>query len=167
MPDRKRSLDNDNDDDASPQKRQHPNDETPTAGILAEVYVENFMCHAKFRVRFSPNVNFVHGQNGSGKSAILAAIKICMGASARQTNRAGNLTGLIRKVGNSTASKAIVRVALWNGGPEGYQPEVYGNKVTIERTILRQGGGGYKLYDENMKEKSRSKKDLDDLLDTL
>jgi predicted ATPase len=35
------------------------------------------MCHRKFSIDLSPaNANFVHGQNGSGKSAILAAIQI-------------------------------------------------------------------------------------------
>lgn len=36
----------------------------PEAGIIKEVYVENFMCHAKFRVKFCRNVNFITGQNG-------------------------------------------------------------------------------------------------------
>ena len=32
------------------------------------------MCHRKLTVKLCRNVNFIHGQNGSGKSAILTAI---------------------------------------------------------------------------------------------
>ena len=40
------------------------------------VYCENFMCHKKLEMRFVRNVNFINGQNGSGKSAILAALQV-------------------------------------------------------------------------------------------
>ena len=43
----------------------------PEAGIILKVYVENFMCHRKLTIALCKNVNFIHGQNGSGKSAIL------------------------------------------------------------------------------------------------
>jgi AAA domain len=44
---------------------------TSSVGIITKVYVENFMCHTKLEVNLCPNVNFIHGQNGSGKSAIV------------------------------------------------------------------------------------------------
>jgi len=50
------------------------------AGIITKIYCENFMCHRKLTVTLNRNVNFIHGQNGSGKSAILAAVQICLGA---------------------------------------------------------------------------------------
>jgi predicted ATPase len=34
------------------------------------------MCHKKLEMRFVRNVNFINGQNGSGKSAILAALQV-------------------------------------------------------------------------------------------
>ena len=37
------------------------------AGIITRVQVENFMCHRKLTVNLCRNVNFIHGQNGSGK----------------------------------------------------------------------------------------------------
>lgn len=37
------------------------------AGIIKTIYCENFMCHRKLRVDLNRNVNFIHGQNGSGK----------------------------------------------------------------------------------------------------
>jgi len=124
------------------------------------------MCHKKLSVRLCDNVNFIHGQNGSGKSAILAALQICLGAGAKRTNRARNLKDLVRREGGATQAK--VRVTLLNRGPDAYQHNVYGDTITIERTItLGNSGGGYKLYDENMNPQSDKKKDLLDMLDQL
>lgn len=103
---------------------------------------------------------------GSGKSAILAAIQICLGAGARRTNRARNLKELVRK--DASCSHAKVQVTLLNRGTDGYHHEVYGDTITVERTISLKGGyNGYKLLDANLKEQSRSKKDLDEMLDRL
>lgn len=84
--------------DSSPLKDRHTNPlgKPAEAGIIQEVYVENFMCHRKMTVKLCRNVNFIHGQNGSGKSAILAAIQVCLGAGARRTHRARNLKDLVR-----------------------------------------------------------------------
>ncbi len=38
------------------------------AGQILLIYVENFMCHRKLTVNSCHHVNFVTGQNGSGKS---------------------------------------------------------------------------------------------------
>jgi hypothetical protein len=142
----------------------------PEAGVIKKIYMENFMCHRKLGVDLCRNVNFIHGQNGSGKSAVLAAIQICLGAGARRTNRARNLKDLVRKEaasGNAPA-QAKIRVTLLNQGEDGYKNEVYGDTITVERTISLNGGyNGYKLLDHAGKEKSRSKKDLDDMLDVL
>lgn len=140
------------------------------AGVIKTIYVENFMCHAKLKVDLCRNVNFINGQNGSGKSAILAAIQICLGAGARRTHRARNLKELVRKeaAGNNPNTSAKLRVTLLNEGGDGYKQDVYGDTITVERCIsLRGGYNGYKLFDANDKEVSRSKKDLDDMLDHL
>jgi chromosome segregation ATPase len=102
------------------------------------------------------------------QSAILAAIQICLGAGARRTHRATNLKELVRKEANSSCTGAKVKVTVLNRGDDGYQPDVYGDSITVERSIsLRGGYNGYKLLDENGVEKSRSKKDLDAMLDQL
>jgi chromosome segregation ATPase len=143
-----------------------PGIKPPECGVITRIHCENFMCHRSFTVDFCRNVNFIYGQNGSGKSAILAAIQICLGAGARRTHRARNLKDLVRK--DSTAGYAKVRVTLLNKGDDAYKHEIYGDKITVERTIATRGGyNGYKLYDENNKEQSRNKKDLDDLLDKV
>ncbi|KAL9181634.1 hypothetical protein ACHAXT_010439 [Thalassiosira profunda] len=156
---------------ASPLADRHvnPTGKPAEAGIISKVYVENFMCHRKLSVDLCRNVNFIHGQNGSGKSAILAAVQVCLGAGARRTHRARNLKDLVRKEAGEGCTGAKLRVTLWNKGADGYLPDVYGDYITVERTIsLRSGGfNGYKLLDCTGKEQSRSKKDLDAMLDQL
>jgi len=113
-------------------------------------------------------VNFINGANGSGKSAILAAVQICLGAGAKRTHRARNLKELVRKEAGSNCAGAKVRVTLLNRGDDGFQRDVYGDTITVERSIsLRGGYNGYKLLDDQLKEKSRSKRDLDAMLDQL
>ena len=146
------------------------NNNKPTeAGIIKQIYVENFMCHKCLRVDLNRNVNFIHGQNGSGKSAVLAAIQICLGAAARATNRARNLKDLIRSDAASGAmpSQAKIKVTLLNQGSDGYKRELYGDTITIEKTIPVQGQGGFRLYGANGKKISDKKSDLIEMLDTL
>ena len=122
--------------------------------------------HRKLTVELCRNVNFIYGQNGSGKSAILAAIQICLGAGARRTNRARSLKDLVRK--DTSSSCAKVRVTLLNKGSDGYQREIYGDYITVERIIALRGGyNGYKLFSADNVEQSRSKKDLNEMLDKL
>lgn len=103
-----------------------------------------------------------------GKSAILAAIKICLGSSAKQTGRAGNLKDYIRRDGSNTPSSARVQVTLLNGGSDAYKPDVYGDTVTIERRIAgSSGSNGYKILNHAMQQVSTSKNELNDLLDHL
>ena len=129
------------------------------------------MCHGKLTIDLCNNVNFIHGQNGSGKSAILAALQICLGAGARRTHRARNLKDLVRKEGNANYAK--VQVTLLNKGPDAFRHDVYGDTITIERTIsLGTVSNPYKLYGAddpkgNGKPKSTKRKDLDLLLDQL
>ncbi len=41
------------------------------AGIILRVYMENFMCHRIFDVQLGKKVNFITGQNGSGKILLI------------------------------------------------------------------------------------------------
>jgi hypothetical protein len=151
-------------------KRINKEGKPPEVGVIKKIYMENFMCHRKYSVELCCNVNFIHGQNGSGKSAVLAAIQICLGAGARRTNRARNLKDLVRKEATSgnAPTQAKIRVTLLNQGDDGYKHEIYGDTITVERTISLNGGyNGYKLLNHEGKEKSRCKKDLDEMLDVL
>jgi len=168
---KKKKKSSDNAAEHSPMNDRHinPTGKPAEAGIIQEVYVENFMCHRKLSVKLCRNVNFIHGQNGSGKSAILAAIQVCLGAGARRTHRARNLKDLVRKEAGADCSGAKLRVTLLNKGSDGFMPEVYGDTITVERCISMRSGGfnGYKLLDQNGKEQSRKKADLDAMLDQL
>jgi recombinational DNA repair ATPase RecF len=48
------------------------------------------------QVDFKPNINFIVGENGSGKSAILTALTVCFGENAKKTNRASSLKEFIK-----------------------------------------------------------------------
>lgn len=53
----------------------------------------NFMCHSNLAVEFHSRVNFLVGSNGSGKSAVLAALVLGLGGNARATNRSSSVKG--------------------------------------------------------------------------
>ena len=66
-------------------------------GVLESVVCTNFMCHSKLSVTFGPLINFIIGHNGSGKSAVLTAIQICLGGKATSTNRGQTLKAFIKE----------------------------------------------------------------------
>lgn len=66
-------------------------------GILESVSCSNFMCHTYLEVALGPLINFIIGHNGSGKSAILTAITICLGGKATATNRGQSLKSFIKE----------------------------------------------------------------------
>lgn len=49
------------------------------------------MCHRNLSVHFNRQTNLLIGQNGSGKSAVLTALIIGLGAKANATNRSQNI----------------------------------------------------------------------------
>ena len=66
-------------------------------GILESVTCSNFMCHGYLEVTLGPLINFIIGHNGSGKSAVLTAITICLGGKATATNRGQSLKSFIKE----------------------------------------------------------------------
>lgn len=66
-------------------------------GILERVECYNFMCHDQFQVELGPLINFIVGKNGSGKSAVLTAITLCLGGKASATNRGQSLKSFIKE----------------------------------------------------------------------
>ncbi|KAL3910672.1 MAG: hypothetical protein SGILL_007602, partial [Bacillariaceae sp.] len=138
----------------------------PEAGIVVEIHVKNFMNHRNMKVELGPNINFIHGQNGSGKSALLAALQIALGARAHSTQRGKRVKDMIRK-GNdgNPCRQAVIRVTFKNAGVDAYEPDVYGEMVTIERKINSSGVVEMHLKDHQGKIKSSSKADLVDMLD--
>ncbi|KAG2789513.1 Structural maintenance of chromosomes protein 6 [Phytophthora cactorum] len=135
-------------------------------GVVEEIYCENFMCHRKLRVSLCPHINFITGENGSGKSAIIAAIQICLGASARSTHRGKSIKNLIR---HGHEGNALVRITLRNDakGSDAFRPEQFGRNIMVERLIRRDGSAEYRLKDEMGVLVSKLKTDLDAMLDHL
>jgi len=113
-----------------------------SSGIIKEITLVNFQSHKNLKVKFGPNVNFITGQNGSGKSAILMGIKTCLGATAKQTDRASKLDDLIRE----DTDHATITLILKNEGIDAYAPERYGNEIGIQRDLRRgRGANTYKM----------------------
>ena len=130
-------------------------------GILERVECFNFMCHNHFSVELGPLINFIVGKNGSGKSAILTAITLCLGGKASATNRGQNLKSFIKE-GKENAS-IIVRIK--NQGDGAYMPDDYGKSIIVERHFTRSGSSGFKIKSEQGRIISTRKAELDAITD--
>lgn len=130
------------------------------AGIIEKLVLKNFMCHDSFEIQLGPQINFIIGKNGSGKSAILTALSVGLGAKASDTSRGSSIKDLI-KDGKSTARVLIV---FKNEGIEAYKPDIFGSRIVIERKIQKQGANGYFVRSESMETISTKKAVLDEIL---
>lgn len=139
------------------------NNEPAEYGILEEVSLTNFMCHGGFSYRLGPLINFICGKNGSGKSAILTAIVLCLGGKASATNRGARLQNFIKE-GQDHAS---IVCKIKNQGEGAYMPELYGKSIFVERHFTRNGGSGFKLKSEKGRVISTRKSDLEDICDHM
>ncbi|KAK7904232.1 hypothetical protein WMY93_016839 [Mugilogobius chulae] len=89
-------------------------------GIIESVTLKNFLCHNLLGpFHFGPNVNFIIGNNGSGKTAILTALIVGLGGKATFTNRGNSLKDFI-KHGEHTAD---ISLCLRNRGPDSYKAD--------------------------------------------
>eukprot|EP00514_Thraustochytrium_sp_LLF1b_P001850 CAMPEP_0184528386 /NCGR_PEP_ID=MMETSP0198_2-20121128/11761_1 /TAXON_ID=1112570 /ORGANISM="Thraustochytrium sp., Strain LLF1b" /LENGTH=1171 /DNA_ID=CAMNT_0026920223 /DNA_START=276 /DNA_END=3791 /DNA_ORIENTATION=+ len=130
-----------------------------TTGKIKSIYCEDFMCHEKLKVDFGKKVNFITGSNGSGKSAIIAALQVCLGLAANKTGRASKIGDLIRK---QSKGRAVVRVTLYNDGSYPYKQDIYGSSIVIERILLRNSAASsyFIRNGDTKKEVSRKKADI-------
>ncbi|CAM9711696.1 unnamed protein product [Scytosiphon promiscuus] len=133
------------------------------AGVVLKIHVENFMCHRKLTVPFCRHVNFINGRNGSGKSAILAALQICLGAKAYLTHRAKKMTDFIR---HGWQGDAVLEVTLLND-KYGFKFDEYGSSITVRRTIRQPNGSTFELLSHDKKVKSRDRAELLRMLEEL
>ncbi|CAG8666868.1 12231_t:CDS:2, partial [Dentiscutata heterogama] len=136
---------------------------TAESSVIESIELLDFMCHKFLKVNFGPKINFIIGHNGSGKSAILTGITVCLGGKANVTNRASNLKSLIRE----GASVAQVTLKLRNRGADAYRHEVYGDSIIIERRISRDGSNGYKIKTSGGKVVSGKREELNAILDHM
>lgn len=130
-------------------------------GVVEEVRCRNFMCHGNLRIKPGPLINFIIGHNGSGKSAVLTALTMCLGGKATATNRGASLKSLIKE-GEESATLAV---KIRNRGEGAYKSDLYGNSITVERHFSRGGASGFKIKNAEDKTITTRKADLDDILD--
>lgn len=129
--------------------------------IIEKITCINFMCHDKLEVELGPLINFVVGVNGSGKSAVLTAITLCLGGKASSTNRGSSLKSLLK----DGTEQGVLIIRLKNQGTDAYQPDNFGPSIIVERHFSRSGGGGYKLKNANGRVMSTRKSDVDDVVE--
>lgn len=110
-------------------------------GAIKQITLTNFKAHSHFKMEFGTHVNFIIGQNGSGKSAILAALIQGLGGNASKHARvsAGRpASGLIQ----DGKDFAAIEIHIHNGGgdpyvdPSGASPPV----VVVQNELVRAGG---------------------------
>uniref|UniRef100_A0A8C4ZVC0 RecF/RecN/SMC N-terminal domain-containing protein n=1 Tax=Gadus morhua TaxID=8049 RepID=A0A8C4ZVC0_GADMO len=134
------------------------------AGIVESITLKNFMCHTLLGpFTFGSNVNFVVGNNGSGKSAVLTALIVALGGTAQATNRGASLKGFVKE-GESSAE---VSVTLRNTGRDAYKLEDYGQAVIIDLKLTRDGMRTFKLKSKSGQIVSTKKEDLMSILDNF
>lgn len=130
-------------------------------GILESIQCVNFMCHDNLHVELGPLLNFIVGENGSGKSAVLTAITLCLGGKASSTNRGGSLKSFIKE--GREKSKLIVKIK--NKGRDAYQHEIYGDAILVERHFSRAGSSGFYVKSETGRTISTKKRDVDEIVE--
>lgn len=130
------------------------------AGVISKLELKNFMCHDSFVLDFGPQINFIIGRNGSGKSAVLTGISVALGAKATDTDRGNSLKGLIKHGKN--VSRATV--TLLNRGPQAFKQEEFGDKIIIERVLKIEGSHSISVKNSKGKTLSTKKSTVDEIL---
>ncbi|KAL4973253.1 hypothetical protein BDW66DRAFT_142642 [Aspergillus desertorum] len=130
-------------------------------GILERVECYNFMCHDHFQVELGPLINFIVGKNGSGKSAVLTAITLCLGGKASTTNRGQSLKSFIKEGKES----ATIIVRIKNQGDGAYLPDDLGKSIVVERHFSRNGASSFKIKADNGRVFSTKRTELDAIID--
>ncbi|CAJ2508781.1 Uu.00g138070.m01.CDS01 [Anthostomella pinea] len=129
--------------------------------IIESITCCNFMCHVRLHCELGPLLNFIVGENGSGKSAILTAITLCLGGKASATNRGGSLRSFVKE-GQESAS---LTVKIKNEGDDAYKPDLFGGSITFERWFNKSGSSGFKLKSAGGRVISTKKGDVDDVVE--
>lgn len=130
-------------------------------GILESITCINFMCHERLHVELGPLLNFIVGENGSGKSAILTAITLCLGGKATATNRGGSLKNFIKE----GCDRASLSVKLKNQGNDAYRADLYGDSIIVERTFSKTGTSGFKVKSAEGQIISTKKSEVDEVVE--
>lgn len=119
------------------------------------------MNHEKCHLELGPLINFIVGENGSGKSAALTALIICLGGRASSTNRGGSLKSFVKE-GRDMCN---LSVKIKNQGTDAYKPEVFGPSIIIERNFSKNGTSGFKIKSAAGRIISNKKQDVDEIME--
>lgn len=145
--------------------RQHPeqmgDNVAALNAVIESITCFNFMCHPRLHCDLGPLLNFIVGENGSGKSAILTAITLCLGGKASSTNRGASLRSFIKE-GQDHASLVV---KIKNQGSDAYKPDLFGESIIVERNFNRAGSSGFKLKSATGRVVSTKKSDVDDVVE--
>ncbi|MCL7034542.1 hypothetical protein MKW94_013465 [Papaver nudicaule] len=144
-----------------PDSNSRPLRYRPSAGIINKIHVENFMCHTSLDIELGEQVNFITGQNGSGKSAILTALCVAFGSTAKGTQRASTLKDFIK----TGCSYALVSVEIKNQGEEAFKPEIYGDVIIIERRVTESSGSTIALKNRQGKKVASRRADVMEIVE--
>ncbi|XP_032356707.1 structural maintenance of chromosomes protein 6 isoform X1 [Etheostoma spectabile] len=149
-------------------KHQRPSSSslTPSAtgdiGVIESITLKNFMCHHLLGpFQFGSNVNFIVGNNGSGKSAILTALIVGLGGKATVTNRGASLKDFVK----TNETSADITIKLKNRGPDAYKRDIYGESISIEHRIFSDGSRNCRLKSKSGQLISTKKEELTGILD--
>ncbi|KAG8879363.1 Structural maintenance of chromosomes protein 6 [Tulasnella sp. 332] len=105
-----------------------------------------FLAHGNLFAELNPKyTDFSSG----GKSAIIAASTIVLGAKTVLTGRVSKFKGLVNN--RSGATKAEVTIQLNNYGPDGYKADVFGNSMFNTRKLGLTGSSDYVVANFNNK----------------
>ncbi|KZP31527.1 P-loop containing nucleoside triphosphate hydrolase protein [Athelia psychrophila] len=132
-------------------------------GIIEHVEMIDFMCHKFLTFTFGPQINFIIGHNGSGKSAVLSAITVALGGKANSTGRGNGLKSFIRE-GQEVSE---VTITMKNQGEEAYKPKEYGKSIVITRRFSKTGTSTWKIKSKDGKTVSTKKDELAAICDHM
>ncbi|NWS72921.1 SMC6 protein, partial [Crotophaga sulcirostris] len=131
-------------------------------GIIESIQLKNFMCHSMLGpFQFGSNLNFVVGNNGSGKSSVLTALIVGLGGKATATNRGSSLKMFVR----DGETSADISITLRNQGRDAFKPEVYGSSIIVNQHINMDGSRSYRLKSKSGTLISSKKEELVGILD--
>lgn len=58
----------------------------------------------------------------------------------------------------------MIEIHICNEGPDAFEPENFGNRIIVVRTIMERGGGNYKILSQSKEVVSKSKNKLELIL---
>nr|GEU95931.1 structural maintenance of chromosomes protein 6B-like isoform X1 [Tanacetum cinerariifolium] len=111
-------------------------------------------------INLADHINFITGQNGSGKSAILTALCIAFGCRAKSTDRATTLKEFIK----TGCSYALVHVEITNRGEDAFKHDVFGDVIIVERRITESSSTSV-LKDQQGKKVATRREDIRELVE--